>query len=558
MNKKSFLFDCLVTFLLSFSLLLVSFFSTKYVAKGEVENELKYYADEISSIYKTNDDTEVTTSSFSKISNIRISIFDLEANNVLEINALEKEAATEDRKNELEENIGKYYYKESLTLGYPVLYYIKKTDSFYIRVGMPRSIVEGTANAVLLYGSIALISIDIIYFVYRYIRYKKALNELKIEVNKLEALSSKQLDSLSEIDSFETMDKVIANVSSNLEDKIESLRRENSKVDYILDSMEEGLIVLNEQNQVILINKYALRTLSLQKEDVYLKEYLYLLLGESFKEKISEVKEKESASIDLKIKGKIYQAILSLIPLNWTSENSQCGIGIVLLDVSEQRMNEKLKRDFFQNASHELKTPLTTIIGYSELLSNSLITDKDEQDKALSTIVNEAKRMKTVIDDMLSLANLEAKSNEELLTKIDAKKACEEIINSLKLIALEKEVTITSELSLVSLEISLNDFERLVTNLLSNAIFYNKRGGEVKVTLTENYLCVEDNGIGIEEKYQQRIFERFYRVDKSRSRKDGGTGLGLAIVKHICINYNYKIELISHLHEGSKFIIHFN
>ncbi len=408
-----------------------------------------------------------------------------------------------------------------------------------------------------LYGSIALVAIDSLYFVYRYLAYKKAIGLLSNEVHKLEALSSTPLDFSSREDSLEAMDKTIANISLNLEDKIESLRRENLKVDYILDSMEEGLIVLNEKDEIILINKFALSTLSLKKEDVFLKEYHYLLLGEAFKEKVIEAKTKDSSSFDLKLRGKIYEAILSKVPLAWLGKEKETGIGVVLLDVTEQRMNEKLKREFFQNASHELKTPLTTIIGYSELLSNSLIQDKHEKEKALEAITFEAKRMKTVIDDMLSLATLETNVNTVTKVEIDAKAAIEEIVSSLSLIAKEKGVTIITHLEPMKLFIAPLDFDRLIRNFVSNAIFYNKVGGRVTLTLKDNYFSCEDTGIGIEEKYQQRIFERFFRVDKSRSRKDGGTGLGLAIVKHICLNYHYRIELESHIQEGSKFTVYF-
>ena len=353
------------------------------------------------------------------------------------------------------------------------------------------------------------------------------------------------------------MDETIANISLTLKDKIESLRKENLKVDYILDSMEEGLVVLDENDEIILVNKYVLNLLSLKKEDVLNKTFHYLLLGEEFKEKIEEVKKSETTSIDLRIKGRIYVALLSLIPLKWTKNEEEKGVGIIFLDVTEERRNEKLKREFFQNASHELKTPLTTIVGYTELLSSSLIKDKQEKEKALNLICIEAKRMRTIIDDMLSLSSLEANINKNNKTEIDAKKAIEEIVSSLKIIADKKKITIIEDLQPYKLNIDPLDFDHLIRNLVSNAIFYNNEGGKVVLTLKDNYFSCLDNGIGIDEKDQARIFERFYRVDKSRSRKDGGTGLGLAIVKHICLNYNYKIKLESHIQEGSKFTVIF-
>lgn len=556
MNKKSLLLDYIVTFLLSFVLLLASFLTTKYISANNAHKELSYYGEEISKAYRSETDKDVTISYFSKIQDIRVSIFDLNANVLLEINPLDKNPAKEDRKKELESNANSYYYKDSLTMGYPVLYFVKKTSNYYIRVGLPRSDVEEAANLVLLYGSLALVVLDSLYFVYRYLTYKKALSQLRNEVNKLKELSSHP-NELIEGDGIEAIDKGIADVSLNLKEKMESLRRESLKVDYILDSMEEGLLVLNEKDQVILINKFALNILSLEKENVLNKEFHYLMLGEEFKNKIQETKEKEFLSYDIERKGRTYELLLSLVPLDWLGKENIKGIAVLLLDATEQRMNEKLKREFFQNASHELKTPLTTIVGYSELLSNSLITDKKEQKKALDVITSESKRMRTVIDDMLSLATLENDEKPNPLTPLNAKRAVEDVVSSLSLIAKEKKITIETHLEDVTLNILPTDFDRLVRNLVSNAIFYNHEGGHVILRLNSFSFSCEDDGIGIDEKYQQRIFERFFRVDKSRSRKDGGTGLGLAIVKHICLNYNYRIQLVSHIQEGSKFIIYF-
>lgn len=556
MNKKSLLLDYIVTFLLSFVLLLASFLTTKYISANNAHKELSYYGEEISKAYRSETDKDVTISYFSKIQDIRVSIFDLNANVLLEINPLDKNPAKEDRKKELESNANSYYYKDSLTMGYPVLYFVKKTSNYYIRVGLPRSDVEEAANLVLLYGSLALVVLDSLYFVYRYLTYKKALSQLRNEVNKLKELSSHP-NELIEGDGIEAIDKGIADVSLNLKEKMESLRRETLKVDYILDSMEEGLLVLNEKDQVILINKFALNILSLEKENVLNKEFHYLMLGEEFKNKIQETKQKEFLSYDIERKGRTYELLLSLVPLDWLGKENIKGIAVLLLDATEQRMNEKLKREFFQNASHELKTPLTTIVGYSELLSNSLITDKKEQKKALDVITSESKRMRTVIDDMLSLATLENDEKPNPLTPLNAKRAVEDVVSSLSLIAKEKKITIETHLEDVTLNILPTDFDRLVRNLVSNAIFYNHEGGHVILRLNSFSFSCEDDGIGIDEKYQQRIFERFFRVDKSRSRKDGGTGLGLAIVKHFCLNYNYRIQLVSHIQEGSKFIIYF-
>lgn len=557
MNKKNLLLDYSLAFLLSLTVLLVSFFSTKSVASKEAKNNLFYYGEQISQTYHGEADKETTLAAFSKIHSLRVSIFDTDANLILEINPWGKEAASENRKEELEAHTDAYYEKKSLTLGYPVLYYVKKTPSFYVRVGFPRSEVERNANAVLLYGSLALLVVDAAYFGYRYWAYSKTLKRIQGEIHQLEALSDDAVSTPSS-DSLVALDESIHHVALNLEDKIDSLRKENLKVDYILDSMEEGLIVLNNEGKVTLINQYALKTLSLKKEDVYNKPYPYLLLGDAFNGKRSEALEKGEASFDLERKGKIYELCLSKIPLDWLGPNQKEGIGVLILDVTEPRRSEKLKRDFFQNASHELKTPLTAIIGYSELLVRNMILDETEKQKALDTVLNESKRMKKVLNDMLSLSSLESNIGERNVELINGKDAILEIVSSLSILAKEKNVKIELNLEPMQIPMAKEDFDQLIRNIIANAIFYNKEGGKVKITLNPSFFRCEDTGIGIEEKYQTRIFERFFRVDKGRSLKDGGTGLGLAIVKHICLHYGFDLHLDSRLQEGSTFTITFH
>lgn len=555
MNKKTLLLDYFVAFFISLLILLTSYFTTRATAYREAREDLSYYATEISLVYQREEDKNETLKMFNKIHSLRVSIFDYSADVLLEINPLDKEAANENRSEELNRFANSYYEKESLTLGYPIIYFVKKTPNYFIRVGFPKSDVLRNANSVLLYGTISLVVLDIMYFGFRYYFYLKTMKKLQMEVNKLEKLSSN--NSLESLKGLDALDASIHDVSLSLEEKLESLRRENLKVDYLLDSMEEGLIVIDELDKTIIINKYASKVLSLKKEDVIGKEYPFLLLGVDFTTKKDKVMESGEETLSLERKGRIYEAFLSKVNLGWLGKENIFGVGVLFIDVTEKRNNEKLKRDFFQNASHELKTPLTTIIGYSELLSHNLIKDKKEKDKAIEAIINESKRMQKVIEDMLSLSRMETSLSTGKEENIDAKKVTEDTLSSLSLIAKNKNISLEASLENVSLKIIREDFEQLVRNLVANSIFYNHEGGFVKVVLKDNYLSVSDNGIGIEEKYQSRIFERFFRVDKGRSRKDGGTGLGLAIVKHICLHYGYQIEVNSRLHEGSTFIVYF-
>lgn len=556
MNKKNLFLDYLISLVISISLLFSSVFLVKYESEKEARSSLNYYGNEITSLYEHNRNLSQIEISFSRIEGIRVSIFTLDASLLLDINPLDKPSSIEDRKIELENNVNKYYYKDSLTLGYPLYYHCLKGSDFYTRIGMAKSKVEETSSATLLYGSLILVLVDGIYFFFKYRIYKKGLDNLKIEVSKLEALTN-TTSNLGKSDSLASLDKAIENVSLSLEEKLDRLDKQSKKTQYVLDEMEEGLFVLDKQGNVILVNKYLLNCLNLDKENVYSKHYRHLLLGEKLDSLVKEVSKKGSSSIDIELKGKTYALLANQIELSWINNGLDKGISILLLDVTNSRNNERIKKEFFQNASHELKTPLTTIIGYSELLLNNTISDEEEINKAELAINKESKRMKSVIDDMLSLSTLEANLNKSDKVKLNLKQIIKETISSFSYMAKEKNIEITSSLDDASLVISKDEFERLFRNLLSNAIIYNKENGKIKVELTKDYLSVSDTGIGIEEKDKDAIFTRFYRVDKSRSRQQGGTGLGLAIVKHICINNNFRIELNTHIGEGSTFTILF-
>jgi two-component system, OmpR family, phosphate regulon sensor histidine kinase PhoR len=550
MNKKTLLIDYLFVFVMSISILLTSFFVTSFVAKNETKDNLNYYATQISMNYDSNNNLSEIETKYSSLKDLRITLFDKEANVLLDINPLGIEPAKEDRSNELID--GNFYSKDSKTLNYQILYYVKEHDTYFVRVGFPESNVNRISIYLLIYEGIALVVLDTIYFFFKYKSYKRSINSLKKEVNNLQCAVN--LDPLNDnSDGVAIIEETISKVNSVIVSQLENIKKEDMKTNYILDSINEGIFVIDSNENVLLINKYALLGLKTTKENVLNKNYRCLLLGEEFSEKINTLD--SSSFIDKNINGKIYEFIINKIDLNWLNDSK--GIGVIMLDVTTTRLNEKLKKEFFQNASHELKTPLTTIVGYSDLISKNIITEKSELDDAVNSIGSEAKRMQNIIDDMLALSSIENKLDLETRVELNVKSAIEEILKSLSLMIQNKNIEVETNLEDVTLSIAPQDFDRLTRNLISNAIKYNKENGRITINLTQDFLSVEDTGIGIEQKYYNRVFERFYRVDKSRSKKEGGTGLGLAIVKHICLNYGFKIEVKSELGKGSKFTIKF-
>ena len=556
MNKKSVIIDFLFVFFLTL-IILVSSFSTSFIlSNSEARTRLKTYADNVSLAIDNGESYEDITKIYSSVIDLRVTIFDEEAEVLLEINNDDLIAAKEDRLVELENNSNNYYYKDSLTLGYSVLYYVLKSDVGFIRVGLPRSNIESTSFYILIIGSAVILVIDLTYGFIKYRAYKKALSRLKENVLELEKIADLNYD-LSTDDGYKIIDKTLTQTSEVIKDQIEKLKSEKDKTDYILDSIEEGFIVLDGDNNCVLINKFALEKLGLKKEFTLKKSFRALALGDELNNAVLQAFRYNSSTFDKQIEGRIYQFLLTKIDLRWLDKSGKSGIGIIFFNVTEDRLNEKIRREFFQNASHELKTPLTTIIGYEEMIENGLIDDEKEMARAREAVIKESKRMESVIEDMLALSSLEYNMSNEKKVDIDAKEMVKDIVYSFEYLLNEKEITCSLKLSSVSLKMVPKDFDRLVRNLISNAIKYNKEKGKIYVNLTKNYISVKDSGIGIEAKNLSRIFERFFRVDKGRSREQGGTGLGLAIVKHICLNYGFKVEVKSKVLEGTEFIVYF-
>ncbi len=218
-----------------------------------------------------------------------------------------------------------------------------------------------------------------------------------------------------------------------------------------------------------------------------------------------------------------------------------------------------IRQEFFSNASHELKTPITSIQGYAELLEHDIITDADMKRDFIRRIKKEAVHMTHLINDILMISRLESKEAEVAFSQVRLSLLLDDIMDSVKPMADELGIFLHINCPPVSLYANPQQIQELLMNLISNAVKYNRPGGQVWVTVRELseelVIRVRDNGVGIPEESLDRIFERFYRVDKGRSKKQGGTGLGLSIVKHIVGFYHGTIQVKSRVDEGSEFIV---
>jgi len=227
----------------------------------------------------------------------------------------------------------------------------------------------------------------------------------------------------------------------------------------------------------------------------------------------------------------------------------------------ENKRQDKIRREFTANVSHELKTPLTSISGYAEIMKNGMVKPEDVT-RFSTKIYDEAQRMITLVGDIIKLSRLDENAVEEKKERIELYSLCETIISRLESTAMKNDVTF----ELLGQHAEINGIARIIDemiyNLCDNAIKYNKQGGKVTVaikqTATDIILSVADTGIGIEKEDQKRVFERFYRVNKSRSQEIGGTGLGLSIVKHGAVIHNAKLKVDSQVDKGTTISIIFS
>ena len=333
------------------------------------------------------------------------------------------------------------------------------------------------------------------------------------------------------------------------------LKQKQEEFGAVTGSMSEGLVLMNAKGVILSINASAARVLETDKTCIG-QDMLTVNRSLPMQELLSQALKGESAEKELELQGCEYQLDASPV----LSENGVSGIALLLFDISEKANAEKLRREFTANGSHELKTPLHSISGCAELLVNDMVKPEDVK-QFEGQIYSEAQRMIHLVDDIIKLSSLDEGGGESPAVPCDVYSVASEALKSLAAAAESSNVALElkGERAIVSAVPRL--LYGIVFNLCDNAVKYNRPGGSVTVTVSYEegaaVLSVADTGIGISLEHQGRIFERFYRVDKSHSREIGGTGLGLSIVKHSARLLGAKLELASVPGEGSVFRVYF-
>ncbi|MRX71759.1 PAS domain-containing protein [Bacillus lacus] len=355
-------------------------------------------------------------------------------------------------------------------------------------------------------------------------------------------------------------------LARNLQDMTRAQEMQQDRLQTLIENMGSGLILIDGRGYVNLVNRAYKELFDINSDD-----FLYKLYYDAFSHEeiigliedifMTEVNVRKQLLLPLKIERRHFEVYGAPI----IGHNDEWkGIVLVFHDITELIRLEQMRKDFVANVSHELKTPITSIKGFSETLLDGAMDDKQTLEYFLSIILKESDRLQSLIQDLLDLSKVEQQGFKINIADCDLKEILYDVYTILNSKAEEKEVNLSIDIrdGIVPVRGDVHRLKQIFINLISNALTYTPKGGRVHITALNQeehaIVTVSDTGIGMDEEELPRIFERFYRIDKARSRNSGGTGLGLAIVKHLVEAHKGHIKVNSIVGEGTTFTITLN
>lgn len=420
-----------------------------------------------------------------------------------------------------------------------------------------------TENIILLVAIFIMLFVGIGILFYRlYISYIRPIEKATGTIEKIKdgnyqarfhANGNKTLLNLSD-----NINKLARNLSDfSLQEQIQS-----EQLSTLIDNTGSGLVLLDEKGYIHLVNPTFINLFGKTEKDYVGSLYYSVLKNESLHKTIQKVFLYEKS---FKQSFKLYPGIeklyieVSAVPII-NERNMLKGAVLVFHDITELKKLENMRKDFVANVSHELRTPITSIKGFSETLLDGDMQDTAVQTEFLQIIYNESNRLQLIIEDLLALSYLEADNFQLVLHKVNVKELIKDILPTLSYKADERQIILTTAIENIEIKADKERLSQVIFNLVDNALNYTPADGKISLIIEQldTHVCiiVSDTGIGISEKDQPRIFERFYRVDKARTRDSGGTGLGLAIVKHIVEVHHGDIEIESTVNEGTTITVY--
>lgn len=362
-----------------------------------------------------------------------------------------------------------------------------------------------------------------------------------------------------ENDTYEEISPLLNRISKQnktIKRQLKNAGRNKEQFELITENMSEGILVLDKYANLLSVNTAALNLLSssgVQKA----KSVVEINRSAEFLDTVEQAVGGEHCEHSIKSNGRI----LNLIANPVAFDGKPAGAVIVIMDITEKAQREELRREFTANVSHELKTPLTSISGFAELMKSGAVDNKDIVDFSTS-IYDEAKRLISLVNDIIKISKLDENSVPFDDEPVDIAQIVRLTAERLKPVADKDNITIEYSDNKAFVNGNYTIIEEMIFNLVDNAVKYNKKGGRVKISVEDTgkhiKIAVSDTGIGIKKADFDKIFERFYRVDKSHSKEIGGTGLGLSIVKHGAVYHNASVDVESEIGKGTTISLTFN
>lgn len=348
----------------------------------------------------------------------------------------------------------------------------------------------------------------------------------------------------------------MAKQNEQIEKQFKKIKEKQEEFDAITENISEGIIVLNSKGQILFINKSAAAMFNVNSQDIVNQHIITLDRSMPFQKAVEKAMSGHLFEDGFSIGEDNYNLLASPVK----DDLQVKGVILFILDVTEKQTAEKIRREFTANVSHELKTPLTAISGYAELMKSGMVRAEDIAEFS-ERIYNEAKYLINLIDDIIRISRLDEKNVNLPYEEIDLLELAEEIAERLSSLAQQRHIKMTVGGDHGCILGVRQILEEMIYNLCDNAIKYNYENGTVDIRVKELpdnvVLTVADSGFGIPREHQSRVFERFYRIDKSHSRETGGTGLGLSIVKHSVEFHNAKLNLTSKPGKGTTITVTF-
>ena len=414
------------------------------------------------------------------------------------------------------------------------------------------SVSQITVGALILGMLPAICAIILISVVVALIMSHKMATAIVKPLNKLD------LENPTEIETYEELTPILTKINKQhkqITRQMQDLRRMSDEFEQITNSMNEGLVLLDDKGTTLSINAAAKKLFGVDS-DVVGRNFLTVDRSADMRHAIEKALKGKHGEFREERNGNEYQFVVN----RTESEGKTVGVVILCFDVTETAFAERNRKEFTANVSHELKTPLQSIIGSAELLENGLVKPEDTE-RFVGNIKKEASRLVALINDIIRLSQLDEDS-EPATESVDLYELSKEVIEVLSVSAAKRQVNLELKGESCIIKGIRRYLYEIIYNLCDNAIRYNKENGKVVIDVSQKdgntVLSVTDTGIGIPVEHQSRIFERFYRVDKSHSKETGGTGLGLSIVKHAVAYHGGKIKLDSTVNVGTTITVCFD